>query len=206
MRAFDLSRNGIASALRGGAMLPSSDYDLNPGFEFHHKNGLRAAAVLIPIIERRTGPHVILTMRASALAHHPGQIAFPGGKVDAKDADPQAAALREAFEEIGLHRQQVEILGRLPNHETVTSFDVHPFVGRVRGRFQPVAETGEVEEIFEVPLSHLIQPRNFLIQSRNWSGHRRRYYTVPYGPYYIWGATARILRTLASGLGNDDAG
>jgi 8-oxo-dGTP pyrophosphatase MutT (NUDIX family) len=176
---------------------PSSDFDLNPAIKLPPGRQLRPAAVLVTVWLRPEGAGLILTKRASHLKHHPGQIAFPGGKVDATDASPEAAALREAWEEIGLTESQVDILGSLPDHETVTGFAVTPFVGLIRGSFTPVPEAGEVDEVFAVPLDHVLTPTNFAIESRLWMGQRRRYYAVPYGPYYIWGATARILRGLA---------
>jgi 8-oxo-dGTP pyrophosphatase MutT (NUDIX family) len=179
------------------ARLDTSDYDLNPDIVLPPDRKLRPAGVLVAIHETSAGPVVYLTKRSSALKHHPGQIAFPGGKQDEGDDDVTAAALREAWEEIGLAPDNVEVLGTLPSHETVTSFTVTPVVAQVRQGFTPVAEPGEVEEVFAVPLSHLLTPMNFHVQSRRWRGRQRRYYTVPFGPYYIWGATARILRSLA---------
>ncbi|GAA6180759.1 CoA pyrophosphatase [Shimia sp. NS0008-38b] len=175
----------------------SSDFDLNPDVVLPKGRKLRPAGVLVPIEMRQDTPHVILTKRASHLKHHPGQIAFPGGKQDEGDADVVAAALREAHEEIGLPTAHVDVLGTLPTHETVTSFLVTPVLGHVRDRFDVIPEPGEVEEVFSVPLAHVTDPNRFLIQSRRWQGQRRHYYTVPFGPYYIWGATARILRGLA---------
>jgi 8-oxo-dGTP pyrophosphatase MutT (NUDIX family) len=180
---------------------PSSDFDLNPGIRPPADKPLRPAAVLVPVWLRPEGARLILTKRSSHLKHHPGQIAFPGGKVDATDASAEAAALRETLEEIGLPPQRVEILGTLPLHETVTGFAVTPFVGLIRGPFTPTPEVGEVEEVFTVPLTHVLAPARFAIERRRWMGVWRRYYTVPYGPYYIWGATARILRGLADRVG-----
>lgn len=176
---------------------PSSDFDLNPGIRPPPDRPLRPAAVLVPIWLKPEGAGVILTKRSSRLKHHPGQIAFPGGKVDASDDGPQAAALRETHEEIGLDPTRVEIIGSLPVHETVTGFAVTPFVGLIRGAFDPVPEDGEVDEVFTVPLDHVLTPARYAIERRRWMGVWRRYYAVPYGPYYIWGATARILRGLA---------
>jgi 8-oxo-dGTP pyrophosphatase MutT (NUDIX family) len=140
---------------------------------------------------------VILTKRSSRLKHHPGQIAFPGGKVDDTDAGPVEAALREAREEIGLPAGSVDILGTWSAHETVTGFLMTPVFGIVRDDFRPIPEAGEVDEVFSVPLGHVADPARFRIEGRLWRGQFRRYYVVPYGPYYIWGATARILRALA---------
>ncbi|WP_299608417.1 CoA pyrophosphatase [uncultured Tateyamaria sp.] len=172
----------------------SSDFDLNSGITLPADRKLRPAAVLAPIIEGRNGYELILTKRSSALKHHPGQIAFPGGKRDEGDTSLIETALREAREEIGLHDQNVEVLGTFAPHETVTSFTVTPVVALVKREFDAMPEAGEVSEVFRVPLSHVLAPENFVIEARRWRGQKRMYYTVPYGPYYIWGATARILR------------
>ncbi|WP_426032450.1 CoA pyrophosphatase [Cypionkella sp. TWP1-2-1b2] len=174
----------------------SSDFDLNPVL-LPDTRVLRAAAVLIAVWLRPDGARLILTKRSSHLKHHRGQIAFPGGKVDAGDSGPEAAALREAWEEIGLPPQRVEVLGRLPSHETVTNYMITPILGLVRDDFIPVPEVGEVDEVFSVPLEHVLDRGQFVIEGRVWKGQPRRYFAVPYGPYYIWGATARILRNLA---------
>ena len=173
---------------------PSSDFDLNPDFKKPTDGVLRPAGVLAPVIIRDGVAELILTKRSSALKHHPGQIAFPGGKQDENDDDVVAAALREAHEEIGLPPNLVDVLGMLPTHETVTGFQVTPVIGLVREEFVITPEPGEVEEVFFVPLSHVLKEANFSVQSRRWRGQMRSYYAVPYGPYYIWGATARMLR------------
>jgi 8-oxo-dGTP pyrophosphatase MutT (NUDIX family) len=172
----------------------SSDFDLNADVK-KPDAVLTPAAVLIGI--RAETETVILTKRSARLKHHPGQIAFPGGKQDPTDSTLIDAALREAREEIGLPPVIVDVLGELPPHQTVTGYQVTPVVGLIDGHYDPVPEQGEVSEIFEVPLAHLLEPKNYLIEGRRWQGRRRLYYTVPFGPYYIWGATARILRAFA---------
>ena len=194
----DLTRAALA---RPG--LASSDYDLNRDAARPLGRSLRPAAVLAPIMMRPQGWSLILTKRSSHLKHHPGQIAFPGGKQDEGDSTLQAAALREAQEEIGLPPHQVEILGSFAPHETVTGFEVTPVVAHVTAPFDIRPEAGEVDEVFFVPLAHVLDPANYVIEGRRWRGQRRHYYAVPYGPYYIWGATARILRAWTDSLHTD---
>ncbi len=194
-----MTRPELIAPIRAALAHPgsaSSDFDLNPDVRLPAGRKLRPAAVLVPFLEVDGQLRVILTKRSSALKHHPGQIAFPGGKVDG-DETVEAAALREAHEEIGLRPENVDVFGILPSHETVTSFTVTPILGRVRAAFDPNPEAGEVAEVFSVPFDHLRDPGRFTVEGRMWQGTKRRYYTVPYGPYYIWGATARILRALA---------
>lgn len=184
--------------LRAALALPadaSSDFDLNPILApTDPARKLRPAAVLLAVDD---AGGVVLTKRASHLRHHPGQIAFPGGRQDAGDPDLAATALREAQEEIGLDPVQVRILGTLPTHETVTGFLVTPYVARLEGPFTPRPEPGEVAEVFRVPLAHVTDPARFVIERRIWRGQWRHFYAVPWGPYYTWGASARILRGLA---------
>lgn len=188
----------LRALARPGA--PSSDFDLNKATPPPAGRTLRQAAVLVPLLAGPSGIGVILTKRSSRLRHHPGQIAFPGGKVDPTDASTAAAALRESHEEIGLDPANVMVLGQLPTHETGTGYCITPVLGRVLAAFDPRPEAGEVDEVFTVPLSHLCDPTRYRVQSRIWMGQQRNYFTVPYGPYYIWGATARILRALANRL------
>jgi 8-oxo-dGTP pyrophosphatase MutT (NUDIX family) len=176
---------------------PSSDFDLNPDTRLPPGRVLRPAGVLIGLLTAPRGLQVLLTKRASHLRNHAGQIAFPGGKVDATDADAAAAALREAHEEVGLDPANVALLGAMQPHETVTGFLVTPVVGQILAPFHPRPEAGEVDEVFTVPLAHFADLRNFRVEGRLWRGQTRHYYVAPYGPYYVWGATARMLRALA---------
>ena len=174
----------------------TSDNDLMDREAVKTEN-LIEAAVLVPIVERNDGLKVILTKRSNNLKQHPGQISFPGGKSEKIDKSLVATELRETKEEIGISEKNVEILGQLPKHVTITSFKITPFIGRIRMGFSTEIQTSEVSEIFEVPLSYLSNPRNFRVESVKWKGKKRFFYSIPYGPYYIWGATARILKNLA---------
>ncbi|MCC1492476.1 CoA pyrophosphatase [Cognatishimia sp. F0-27] len=175
----------------------SSDFDLNADGARPASRTLHPAGVLAAFSETPEGLSLVLTKRSSRLKHHPGQIAFPGGKQDDTDPDVTATALREAQEEVGLPPESVEVLGVLPDHETVTGFLMTPVIGILRAPFEPVPEPGEVEEVFTAPFAHVTDPARYSVQYRRWRGTRRHYYAVPLGPYYIWGATARILRGLA---------
>ncbi|TXB68268.1 CoA pyrophosphatase [Paracoccus aurantiacus] len=176
---------------------PSSDFDPNPGF-LPPDGSLRRAAVLAAFHE--DDGRLYLTTRAATMRHHPGQIALPGGKVDPSDRDEEAAALREAREEIALDPGQVEVIGALPAHRTVTHFCITPIVAVIRGPFTPVAEPGEVAEVFSLPFSHIADPANYRLEGRIWRDTWRAYRVAPFGPYYLWGATARILLGLAERL------
>ncbi|QBX36018.1 CoA pyrophosphatase [Paracoccus liaowanqingii] len=190
------SERRLTDALRAPTG-PSSDYDLNPDVA-PPEAPLRAAGVLAAFHEG--DGRLVLTKRASGLRHHPGQIALPGGKVDPGDADAIAAALREAREEVGLDPAQVRILGTLPPHRTVTGFAVTPVLAVIRGPFTPVPEAGEVQEVFTLPFDHIADPARYRIERRRWRGGWRSYHAAPFGPYYLWGATARILLGLARRL------
>lgn len=178
----------------------TSDFDLSGPTLQNSFNGLRPAGVLIPLIQRERGINVILTKRASNLKHHAGQVSFPGGKLEKHDGDARSAALREAREEIGLSPDNVAILGRCPDHRTVTGFLISPFVAAVLKPFAAAPQVEEVEEIFETPFELIADPRNYRVESRVAGGQRRRFYVVDYGPQRIWGATAMILHGLATRL------
>jgi len=153
------------------------------------------AAVLIPMVARPEGLHVMLTQRTAHLHDHAGQISFPGGRIEADDASPVAAALREAQEETGLPPEHVEVLGSMPPYLTSTGFSVTPVMSLVRPGFRLAPDTFEVAEIFEVPLAFLMDPAHHrLYRATLPDGRVRQYYAMPWNGYFIWGATAGMLR------------
>ena len=161
---------------------------------------LKPASVLVPIVPRDAGLTVIFTRRASHLKDHSGQVSFPGGRVAAGDASPEATALREAREEIGLDAARVELLGRMPEYHTRTGFRITPVVGIVTPPFELSPDANEVEAIFEVPLAFLLDPANHQRESREWHGQTRWFYTMDFGGHTIWGATAGMLVNLSNHL------
>jgi len=165
----------------------------------------RPAAVLVPIVDRPAGATVLLTRRAAHLAHHPGQISFPGGRVEESDSGAEAAALREAREETALDPARVDIVGRLDAYITVTGFRVEPFVGVVSPPLALRPDPAEVDSLFEVPLAFLMDPDNHEEGVRERDGKQRPFFAIPYGDYYIWGATAGILINLHAVLESADA-
>lgn len=194
-----LTRDHVEAALRlsGGRR---SDYDLNPGLpadETRAKRPLRPAAVLCGVVERPAGLHVILTQRPDTMKEHAGQIAFPGGKIDAGDADAIAAALREAEEEIGMPATAAEVLGVIDHYVTGTGFRVEPVVAWIDPDFVARPDPREVDEVFEAPLDFLMDPSNLKRHTGTWGGRRRFYYAIPWRGRYIWGATAGMLKCLA---------
>ncbi len=169
-----------------------------------------AAAVLVPLVQRADGLHVLLTRRTDHLRDHAGQISFPGGRTEPEDAGPSATALREAQEEVGLPPGQVEVIGQLPPYTTVTSYVVTPVVALVQAPYTLVLDSFEVAEAFEVPLSHLMNPAHHRRHVFSYEGGERQFLSMPWtGPgedgqareYFIWGATAAMLRNLYRFLG-----
>lgn len=159
----------------------------------------RPAAVLVPLVlheAREGGVTVLLTRRTDHLHHHPGQISFPGGGMEAGDETPEAAALRETQEEIGLDPARVEIIGRLPEYRTGTGFHVTPVVGLLRPPLELKLDAFEVAEAFEVPLTHFLDPARHQRHSIVVHGQTRHFHAMPYGDYFIWGATAGMLMSL----------
>ena len=161
---------------------------------------LTPAAVLVPIVRREDAPTVLFTRRTDHLKSHSGQISFPGGRMEARDATPEATALRETEEEIGLAARDVELLGRLEISDTGTGYRVIPVVGMIRPPLSLVPDAHEVAEIFEVPLAFLVDPANRRFETRIRDNVPRRFHAIPYRGYYIWGLTARILVNLAEVL------
>jgi 8-oxo-dGTP pyrophosphatase MutT (NUDIX family) len=171
------------------------DLDLDPYlWEHAGVQATRPAAVLIPVIDRPE-PQVLLTLRTE-LPSHPGQIAFPGGKIDPHDRSPAEAALREAKEEIGLSREVIEPIGYLDLYLTFSGYRILPTLARVEPNYELVLCAAEVADAFEVPLAFLMDAQNHSLHSREWKGVTRRYYAMPFGERYIWGVTAGILRNL----------
>jgi len=173
---------------------PREARNLSDGFRLPGRHGAPTpAAVLVPLINREDGLTVLFTERSRDLPDHPGQISFPGGRVEPGDADTGIAALREAEEEVGLRRERVTLLGRLEPYETVTGYRVTPVVGWVEPPFEIRADPVEVADVFEVPLAFLLEPANHQRHFRMVGNTRRDYYAIPYGDRYIWGATAAML-------------
>lgn len=173
------------------------DHALNPDTILQYEQlKLKDAAVLICVIDDPDEARIILTQRTSKLRQHAGQIAFPGGGIDATDRSPEEAALREAEEEIGLDRRFVETVGRLPQYLSGTGFRIQPVLSVVQPGFELTLNPDEVDSVFEVPLSFLMDPSNHRQDSRMWQGSVRHFYVMPYRERHIWGITAGIIRTL----------
>jgi len=185
------------AALNDPSVTPvRGDHDADPVLQkIAEVRPIRPAAVLVAVIDYPE-PTVLLTQRAQHLPDHPGQISFPGGKIDGTDADPTAAALREADEEIGLSRDLIEPLGYLDLYMTTLGYRIVPLVARVQPGFKLTLNTGEVDVAFEVPLAFLMADANMEMHSRPWQGVERHYYAITFGERYIWGVTAGILRNL----------
>jgi 8-oxo-dGTP pyrophosphatase MutT (NUDIX family) len=186
-----------ASALANDVLEVTGDHLLNPEFEAQLKaQSVRDAAVLIGLRMHEEGACVILTQRSQHLRKHGGQVAFPGGAIDEGDASPQAAAMREAFEEIGLHESHIEPLGLLPDYLTSTGFRIKPVLALVSINAQFTINPDEVDDVFEVPVAFLMDQSNFHRESRVWQGIERHYYTMTYNDRLIWGVTAGIIRVM----------
>jgi 8-oxo-dGTP pyrophosphatase MutT (NUDIX family) len=193
----------------GGAADPSEaaalrqatrgDHDLNPGWT-PPSSELRPAAVLVPLVDHAGGMSVLLTQRTAHLSAHAGQISFPGGRIEASDEDATEAALRETEEEVGLTRDHVTVIGRLDTYVTGTGFEITPMVGIIRVPFSLAPDPFEVSEVFEVPLSFILDPSNHRRMTRVFEQRTRIFFVLPYENRYIWGATAGMLVNLAEVL------
>ena len=173
------------------------DHILNPGVRLSGDGiRLKNAAVLVPVIDDGDEARVIFTQRTKTLRNHSGQISFPGGGIDAQDRSPEEAALRETEEEIGVSRRYIETVGRMPDYISGTGFRIKPVLAVVKRGFTLTPNPAEVDEVFEVPLSFLMNPANHTRGSRMFQGRERFFYEMPYGERYIWGITAGIVRSI----------
>lgn len=187
----------VPAALNDASITPSrGDHDVDPVMlKIAEVRPIRPAAVLVPVVDHPE-PTVLLTQRAQHLPDHPGQVSFPGGKIDQGDASPLASALREAGEEIGLDRAHIEPLGYLDLYMTTLGYRIVPTIARVKPGFALKLNAKEVDNTFEVPLAFLMDQANVARHAREWQGLTRHYYAITFGERYIWGVTAGILRNL----------
>jgi 8-oxo-dGTP pyrophosphatase MutT (NUDIX family) len=206
LRLFELDPSAQQTWLRERLARPAPDSarNLSDGFRLPGREGdPKPAAVLVPLVHRDDGLTVLFTERSLDLPDHPGQISFPGGRIESDDPDAPLAALREAEEEVGLPRERVTLLGRLAEYETVTGYRVTPVVGWVEPPFDLKPDPIEVADVFEVPLAFLLDPANQKRHFRMIGELRRDYFAIPYGARYIWGATAAMLMILDRTLRED---
>jgi 8-oxo-dGTP pyrophosphatase MutT (NUDIX family) len=178
------------------AEIVRTDYDLNPDWPAPEKKTYRKAAVLIGLIDRGDDYGVLLTLRPESMAQHAGQVAFPGGRIEPDDVTPLAAALREASEEVGVDPVSITMLGQGDPYLTGTGFAISPFVGVLPPGFTPQPHPREVADVFETPLSFLMNPANHQRHEREYKGALRAYYAMPHNGRYIWGATAGMIKSL----------
>ena len=197
-----LIRSRLSGALHGVGHPPDAEpwnctdiSDLLPA-----PGDLMPAAVLVPIVLRPQGASLVLTRRNEGLTHHAGQVSFPGGRIEAGDTGVVDAALREAYEEIGLDPAQVEVMGYLDRYATITGFGVTPVLGLVNPDASFVRDPGEVAEIFEVPLDFVLDPSNRELHTREFRGRVRSFHVIRFGAHEIWGATAAMIVNLGERL------
>jgi 8-oxo-dGTP pyrophosphatase MutT (NUDIX family) len=196
--AAHITRQWVHSHLDTSAAVPGETGFLR--YSHPPERVVTPAAVLVPLINRPDGVTVMLTQRTAHLNDHAGQISFPGGRVDEGDVDRVYTALREAYEETGLPRDAVEVIGTLPDYDIPTGFRVTPVVGWIEPPVELAPDPFEVAEVFEVPLVHFLDPANHQRHSDEVNGRRRNYYAMPYQQRYIWGATAGMLHSLYRAL------
>ena len=195
MRIDDLR----AALLAGSATSYRGDWDVTAETGFDRVSTLTPAAVLIAVTNEAS-PQLLLTRRNANMSRHPGQIAFPGGRVDPGDESAVAAALREAEEEVALARNEVDVLGTLDQYETGTGFSILPVVGAVPPGLVFTPHEREVAEVFHVPFEHVMNPANHELRTGEWQGRRRNFFVIRHGTREIWGATAGILVNLSKRL------
>jgi 8-oxo-dGTP pyrophosphatase MutT (NUDIX family) len=204
MRLRDRIETRLRGTLPGGDPFESLAADLTAEqiaeLRRHLPQQWTRAAVMVPLVERPAGLTVLLTQRAAHLKAHPGQISFPGGRLEANDAGPWEAALREAREEIGLAPERASLVGFLRDHMVLTGFLITPAVAFVRPDFELELDLTEVDDAFEVPLEFVLDPANRIERKRVFAGHEFTTYDIPFGERHIWGATAAMLLNLAAQL------
>ena len=194
---IDALRMGLAAA---PTPVVGGDWDFGAnGSGARHDTSLTPAAVLVPIVQRAE-PGLLLTTRTSHLRTHAGQVAFPGGRIDATDAGPVAAALREAHEEIGLDPIHVEVLGQCDAYQTGTGYSISPIVGVIPADLSFLLSPHEVADVFELPLAFALDPANHHLREALWRGRMRRFYAIEHEGRMIWGATAALLVNLSGML------
>jgi 8-oxo-dGTP pyrophosphatase MutT (NUDIX family) len=198
---FERARSRLTLEVPAGLTNPNitpkrGDHDADPVMKkIAEVRPIRPAAVLVPVVDHDELT-VLLTQRAQHLPDHPGQVSFPGGKIDQSDSTPLESALREAEEEIGLDRSFIEPIGYLDLYLTTLGYRIVPVIARVRPGFALALNTSEVDATFEVPLGYLMDQNNIERHARDWQGMTRHYYAITFGERYIWGVTAGILRNL----------
>ncbi|CAM3877890.1 putative NUDIX hydrolase [Vibrio aerogenes CECT 7868] len=172
------------------------DHEKSP---FHFQD-FRKAAVLVGFVERQSGLQVIFTRRPMHLKHHPGQICFPGGKYESQDRSLYQTAIREAREEVGIQQHHIEVIGHLPELRTVSRFAVTPVIAFISPRYTPVRQQEEVEEVFEIPASYVLNPRHLHCSDFIFAEKHHRVVALNYRQYFIWGATAKMIEQLQQHL------
>jgi 8-oxo-dGTP pyrophosphatase MutT (NUDIX family) len=186
---------------RAESVEQGGDYELNPHSQVSTTGPLKEAAVLVPILLRPAGLSILLTQRTETLSSHAGQISFPGGRIDVEDKTPTAAALREAYEEVGIPAASVDIIGQLSRYQTGSGYNIQPVVGLVTPDFEIRPQPSEVADVFEIPLLELLNPVQHMIESREWQDRLVHFYVIPVAGRRVWGATAGILVNLSRHLG-----
>lgn len=197
---LDIERLRAALSPNASRAVDAGDDGVVDGAEGVHGARLTPASVLFPIVLRPHAPSVLLTQRNETLRDHPGQISFPGGRVEPEDQSPVHTALRETKEEIGLSSEHIEVIGFLPDYCTITGYRVTPVVALVTPPFELSPDAHEVAQVFEVPFDFLMDPANHQEHVIQRNGRPRKFFAVPYQDYFIWGATAGIILSLHRAL------